>query len=189
MFRCKEALEGGLHVLDGFVDHTVRANVDLLSVDRTPGLGVRAHVECYDDRVRGLREHHVALRHRADTAVNDFYPHFLGGEVGEGICQRFGGAALVGFDDDAECLDLTSFELSRQVFQTHAARGTPKRRFPMKSLPLLCDLTRFGRVSNDVQRISGDRYLVEPDHLHGYGRASRFDGSAAFVEHSTHAPR
>src|SRR5699024_4685992 len=69
--RLEHALERALDVVDRVVDHRVVAHVDALGLGQIARLGLRPHVEAYDDRVVDRREVDVVLRDRTDAAVDD----------------------------------------------------------------------------------------------------------------------
>src|SRR5215207_352115 len=74
MLRREHPDEGLLDVLRQLVDHPVGADVDALTFGDGAGLGVRPHVEADHDRVRGRRQHDVALGDSTDTGVDDGHP-------------------------------------------------------------------------------------------------------------------
>src|SRR6266498_10193 len=71
----EHADEGLLDVLGQLVDDPIRAEVNSFALCQSASLGVRAHVEAGDDRVRSGGEHDVALRDRADARVDDVDRH------------------------------------------------------------------------------------------------------------------
>ena len=113
----EQALERVAHVLHRLVDDAVGAHVHLLPLRGRAGVGVGPDVEAEDDRARRLGEQDVALGDGADAAVDHVHPHLAGAELRQRVGQRFGRAALVGLDDDAERGDLALLERAAEVLQ------------------------------------------------------------------------
>ena len=78
-------------------------------------------MEAENDGAGGLGEQDVTLADLAHAAQDDIHPHFRGAQLGEGIGQRFGRAALIGLDDDPELGDGTFLQRARDILERATA--------------------------------------------------------------------
>src|SRR6185436_12958305 len=89
-------------VVEDLVDHLVVPDLDAELFCGLPRLDVRAHVVAHDDRVRGVGQRDVALRHGADARVDDLQARALDLDRLERLAKRFERAVDVGLDHELE---------------------------------------------------------------------------------------
>src|SRR6478735_4051593 len=185
--RLEHALERGLDLLDGLVDHRVVPDLHTLALGQLRRLALRADVEADDDRVGGRGQVDVGLGDRTDTAVDDAQRHLvahvdLGQRVLEGL-DRTGDVAL---QDQVELLALALLHRGHEVLQaaTHATLGLHGR--------TLARLSPLGDLAGHPVVLDHDEVLTRPgdtgeaEHHRGPRRVRLVDRLAVLVEHGAH---
>src|SRR6185503_433567 len=104
-------------------------------------------VETHDDRTRRAGKQNVALRDRADAAMDDVHRDLVVRELPERIGKRFCRTALVSLDDNAQRALLSRRSLGHEVFEgDDALGGTAALGLTVEPLPSLSNLARLHRV-------------------------------------------
>ena len=164
----EHADEGLLDVLGQLVDDAVGADVDALALGERPRLRVRTHVEADHDRVRGGREHDVALGDRPDARVDDVDAHLGVADLRELARDRLDRALHVGLDDEVEVLDDALADPREQLLERGAApapAGELLRAQPLATQAR--EVPGLAVVLDDARVLAGLRRLVEAEHLDG----------------------
>ena len=102
----QQPFQGGLDVVDDFVDHVVPSDIDTLGIGQHSPLLVGHYVKGNDNRTRSDRKHHVALVDSSDTVVQDLHPDFGMFEFSEFSSQGLDRTGRIGLDDQWQVLGL-----------------------------------------------------------------------------------
>src|SRR3982751_3210997 len=190
LFRAEEALERGADVVYRLVDDAVEPDVHALTFRRGAGIVVRPYVEPEDDRPGRLREEDVAFGDRTDAAMDDLDFDFARGELYERVRERFGRAALIRLDQDAEGTLLAGGRLRHEVLERDAAaRRTPALCLTIETLTTLRNITCGRRVLDDEELVAGHGHALHAEHLHWSGRTSGLHWLSALVKQGADASR
>ena len=120
--RLEKAFERVAHVVHRLVDHRVEPDVDTLALGEPRRLGLRAHVEADDDRVRGGREQHVGLGDPADRAMEDGEPHVVRRQPAERLAERLDGALHVRLEHHLQLPHLAGLDLLVELVERDLGR-------------------------------------------------------------------
>ena len=145
-------------------------------------------MEADDDRARRAGQQHVRLGDGADAAVHHFDLHLGGRQLGQGVGQRFGRAALIRLDDDAERGHATLGGFGHEVFERLDAPGAAVLRLAFEALALLRDLARRRGIVHGEEAVARFRHTLEAEDLHRRGRSGIGFGATPLVVHRAHAP-
>src|SRR5829696_2154909 len=185
----EHALERGLDLLDGLVDHGVIPDLHALAVGRLTGPPDRADVEADDDRVGGGGQVDVVLGDATDAAVDHPQRHVLADlDLHQRVLERLDRSGAVALEDQVELLDLALLEHPVQVVQRDAAPGAGQLRVALARLPPLGDLPGDPVLLDDEEVVAGAGHGGEAEHLHrpGWGRLGEL--APVLVEHRPDPP-
>src|SRR3954466_16073905 len=190
LFRTEQALERGADVVYRLVDDAVEPNVHTLAFRSGAGIFVRPYVEPEDDRPGRLREENVAFGDGADAAMDDLDFDFARGELYERVRERFGRAALVRLDQDAEGALLARRRLRHEVLERDSASRRPAAlRLTIETLTTLCNVTSGSGIFDNEELIAGHGHALHAEHLHWSRRTSGLNRLAALVKQGADASR
>ena len=140
-----------LDVLGELVDDAVRAHVDALALGESARLGVRADVEADHDRVRGRREHDVALGDGADARVDDVHADLGVVDLRELADDGLDRALHVGLDDEVELAERALLDLREELLQRDALLRAPRELLGAQALAAqLREVARLALVLDDA---------------------------------------
>src|SRR5215207_7569508 len=187
----EHALERGLDLLDGLVDHGVIPDLHTLAVRGLLGPADRPDVEADHDRVRGGRQVDVVLGDAADAAVDDPQRDLLAFadlDLHQRVLERLDRAGAVALEDQVELLDPTLREHPVQVVERDAPPRLRQLRVALPGLPPLGDLPGHPVLVDDQEAVAGAGHRGEAEHLHRTGRARLGELLAGLVEHRPDPP-
>src|SRR5688572_26844701 len=185
-FRLEQAAERLLQVVEDLVDHAVQPDLDAPLLRHLPGRFVGDDVEADDDRAARVGQLDVALRDRADRAVDHADPHFLSILVGHRLRQRLDRALDVALDDQVDRLDVAGLHRVEQVVQRHLAH---RRELCLagQRRTFFGDLAGAVDVVEDVEPIARAGEDVQPADDDRRARAGLLDHLAAVVDQAADA--
>jgi hypothetical protein len=176
-----------LHLIDGVVDDVVVADIDAEGLGQLAGIGIGTDVEADDDRAGGLRQVDVGLADRADAAVDDVDPDFVGGQL------------LTSDWASASCEPCTSALMISGRVLTSPSPIWSNMRLELGGLLLgqldvaelaLTEQRDFARLALVGQRhhlVARTRHVGQAEDLDRDGRTGFVDGLAVLVEHGADA--
>ena len=175
-----------LDVLGQLVDDAVGADVDALAVGQRLRLGVRAHVEADDDRVRRGREHDVRGDDAADARVDHLHRDLVVVDLSDLVDGGLDRALHVGLDDQGELLDGALLHLREQVLEADRLAALGEHLGALALRALLGGLAGDAVVLDDAAQLAGRRRLVEAEDLDRDARPGVLDALAVVVVQRLH---
>src|ERR1700731_2452443 len=182
----EQAFHGLFNFVGNFVNDGVSANVDMFLLREIGGLAIGANSKSDDNRPGCGSEEQVVFGDGAHPRADDFELHLIGGKLGQHFAENFDGALHVGLDDDAEFLDVASFQLLMQLIEGDArAAAASHLRVTLLALAVFDDVASLGFVS-DLEVVACIRNALQAENFNGRGRRRVDYRTAAIIEHGAH---
>ena len=188
LLRRQHAGQRRLDLVHRIVNDVVVADVDAARLGQLARRRIGAGVEADDDRLRGQRQVDVGFGDAADGGVHHLHLDFGGGQLLQGLHQRFLRTLHVGLDDQRQVLDFAFGHLLEHVFQLgRLLLG----QLDVAELALAeqADFARLALVGHHHHFFAGDRHFGQALDLDRNRRAGFVDRLAVFVQHRPHAAK
>src|SRR6476620_2227468 len=190
--RLQHALQCGLDLVDGLVDHGVVPDVDALAHRRLASFPGRPDVVAEDHGIRRDGEVDVVLIDGtdapADDAQRDLIAVLSDVDLQERILERLHRAGHIALDDQVELLDLAGGECPVEVVQRDPPASRGQLSIALTGLAPVGDLPRDPVFVDDQERVARAGYRGQAEDLDRTGWTRGVNQLTVLVEHRSHAP-